>query len=49
MIFVCSFVCIMREFLLSNFFLCQKFYPQGIVLFAYIGAFAAILKTHKLK
>jgi hypothetical protein len=47
MIFVCIFVCIMQEFFLT--FLCQRFYPQSIALFAYIGAFAAILKTCKLK
>jgi hypothetical protein len=33
----------MREFLFSNF-LCQKFYPQSIVLFVYIGAFATIFE-----
>jgi hypothetical protein len=37
---VCIFVCIMREFLFSNF-LCQKFYPQSILLCVYIGALAA--------
>jgi hypothetical protein len=48
MIFVFSFVCIMRELWLSNFFV-SEILSLGHYTFVCIGSFAAILKTRKLK